>query len=163
LKLLVVAVGHRMPAWVDAGFEEYARRMPREAQVKLIEIKPEPRSESDARGASRVMEAEGKRIGAALPKDALKIVLDEHGRTCTTLELAERMGAWLMGGRDVAFVIGGADGLSPAIKSVADFTWSLTPLTLPHGLARVLVSEQLYRAHSVLRNHPYHRESTPRQ
>jgi 23S rRNA (pseudouridine1915-N3)-methyltransferase len=149
LKLLVVAVGHRMPAWVDAGFEEYARRMPREAQVKLIEIKPEPRSDSDARGASRAVEAEGKRIAAALPKDALRIVLDEHGRTCTTLELAERMRAWL---------IGGADGLPPAIKSGADFTWSLTPLTLPHGLARVLLSEQLYRAHSVLRNHPYHRE-----
>jgi 23S rRNA (pseudouridine1915-N3)-methyltransferase len=147
-----------MPAWVDAGFEEYARRMPREAQVKLVEVKPEPRGENDARSAVRVVEAEGKRILGALPKNALKIVLDERGRTCTTRELAEKMSAWLMEGRDVAFIIGGADGLAAEVKDNADFTWSLTPLTLPHGLARVLLSEQLYRAHSVLKNHPYHRE-----
>jgi 23S rRNA (pseudouridine1915-N3)-methyltransferase len=158
LKLLVIAVGHRMPAWVDAGFEEYARRMPREAHVKLIEVKPEPRSDNDARGATRVTEAEGRRISAAVPKDALKIVLDEHGRTCTTRELSQKMDAWLMAGRDVAFIIGGADGLSAAIKEGADFTWSLTPLTLPHALARVVLSEQLYRAHTILKNHPYHRE-----
>ena len=147
-----------MPAWVDAGFTDYVRRMPREAQVKLIEVKPEPRSEADARGATRVTEAEARRISAAVPKDALKIVLDERGRTCTTRELSQKMGAWLMSGRDVAFIIGGADGLSAALKEGADFTWSLTPLTLPHALARVVLSEQLYRAHSILKNHPYHRE-----
>ena len=147
-----------MPAWVDAGFSDYARRMPREAQVKLIEVKPEPRSESDARTATRVMEAEGRRITAAVPKDALKIVLDERGRTCTTRELSEKMDSWLMAGRDVAFIIGGADGLPETIKERADFTWSLTPLTLPHALARVVLSEQLYRAHTILKNHPYHRE-----
>ena len=158
MKLLVVAVGHRMPAWVDAGFEEYSRRMPREAQLKLIEVKPEPRSEVDARGAARVTEAEARRISAALPRDALKVVLDERGRTCTTRELSQKMDAWWMSGRDVAFIIGGADGLSSAIKDGADFTWSLTPLTLPHALARVVLSEQLYRAHTILKNHPYHRE-----
>lgn len=158
MKLLIVAVGHRMPAWVDAGFADYARRMPREAQVKLIEVKPEPRSESDARGATRVTEAEARRISAAVPKDALKIVLDERGRTCTTRELSNKMDAWLMSGRDVAFIIGGADGLSHAMKADADYTWSLTPLTLPHALARVVLSEQLYRAHTILKNHPYHRE-----
>ena len=158
MKLLVVAVGYRMPGWIDAGFEEYARRMPREAQVKLIEVKPEPRGDHDARSVVRMVEAEGKRILTALPKDALKVVLDERGRTCTTRELADKMSTWLMEGRDIAFIIGGADGLSPEVKDHADFTWSLTPLTLPHGLARVLLSEQLYRAHSVLKNHPYHRE-----
>jgi 23S rRNA (pseudouridine1915-N3)-methyltransferase len=158
LKLLVVAVGHRMPAWVDAGFEEYARRMPREAPLKLVEVKPEPRGEQEGRSVARLTESEGKRIAAALPKGALKIVLDERGRTCTTRELAQRMAAWQMEGRDVAFVIGGADGLSPAVKRSADFLWSLSPLTLPHGLARVVLAEQLYRAHTILKNHPYHRE-----
>jgi 23S rRNA (pseudouridine1915-N3)-methyltransferase len=158
LKLLVVAVGHRMPAWVDAGFEEYARRMPREAQVKLVEIKPEPRGEQEGRSVARLTEAEGKRINAALPKGALKIVLDERGRTCTTRELAERMAAWQMEGRDVAFIVGGPDGLSAAIKRDADLVWSLTPLTLPHALARVVLAEQLYRAHTILSSHPYHRE-----
>lgn len=138
-----------MPAWVDAGFEEYARRMPREAKVALIRVRPEPRGEGDGGG---------RRVNAALPKGAYKVVLDERGRTCTTRELADRMAAWLMEGRDVAFIIGGADGLSPALKRSADFMWSLTPLTLPHGLARVVVAEQLYRAHTILRNHPYHRE-----
>jgi 23S rRNA (pseudouridine1915-N3)-methyltransferase len=85
-------------------------------------------------------------------------VLDERGRTCTTRELADRMAAWQMDGRDVAFIIGGADGLSPAIKRDAEVMWSLTPLTLPHGLVRIVVAEQLYRAHTILKNHPYHRE-----
>jgi 23S rRNA (pseudouridine1915-N3)-methyltransferase len=158
LKLLVVAVGHRMPAWVDAGFEEYAKRMPRDAQLGLIEVKPEPRSDHDSRNVDRLTEAEGKRITGALPKGAHKVVLDERGRTCTTRELAERMAAWQMEGRDVAFVIGGADGLAATVKRDADFTWSLTPLTLPHGLVRVVLAEQLYRAYSLLKGHPYHRE-----
>jgi 23S rRNA (pseudouridine1915-N3)-methyltransferase len=158
LKLVVVAVGHRMPAWVDAGFDEYARRMPREAQLKLLEVKPEPRGEQEGRNVERVTEAEAKRISAALPKGAAKIVLDERGRTCTTRELSERMADWQMEGRDVAFIIGGADGLASAMKRDADWLWSLTPLTLPHALVRVVLAEQLYRAHTILNNHPYHRE-----
>jgi 23S rRNA (pseudouridine1915-N3)-methyltransferase len=157
LKLVVVAVGSRMPAWVDAGFEEYARRMPREAQLKLIEVKPEPRAD-ETRGVAHLTAAEGKRISAALPKAASKVVLDERGRMCTTRELADMMSGWMMNGRDVAFIVGGADGLAAAIKRDADFVWSLSPLTLPHALVRVVVSEQLYRAHTILRNHPYHRE-----
>lgn len=148
-----------MPAWVDAGFEEFARRMPREAQITLIEIKPEPRGEgSAARNAERLTAAEGKRIVAALPKGALKIVLDERGHLCTTRELAERFAAWQMHGRDIAFIVGGPDGLPSAIKHDADFMWSLTPLTLPHALVRVLLAEQLYRAHTILTHHPYHRD-----
>lgn len=150
-----------MPAWVDAGYEDFARRMPREARITLQEIKPEPRGEAsqDApRNVERLTEAEGKRIVAALPRGALKVVLDERGRLCTTRELAERFAGWQMDGRNVAFVIGGPDGLSAAIKRDADFVWSLTPLTLPHALVRVMLAEQLYRAHTILKNHPYHRD-----
>ena len=157
MKLTVIAVGQRMPAWVDAGFAEYARRMPREAALKLIEIKAEPRGEGDARAIARLTEAEAKRIAAALPKGAFKVVLDERGSNLTTRELVDRLAAWKMEGRDIAFVIGGADGLSAAFKRDADFVWSLSPLTLPHSLTRVVLAEQLYRAHSILKNHPYHR------
>ena len=158
MKLTVVAVGHRMPAWVDAGFGEYAKRMPRDAPLGLVEVKPEPRAEHESRATERLTDAEAKRIAAALPKGCLKIVLDERGRTCTTRELAQRLADWRMHGRDVAFVIGGPDGLSDAMKHEADWLWSLTPLTLPHGLVRVVLAEQLYRAQSILKNHPYHRE-----
>jgi 23S rRNA (pseudouridine1915-N3)-methyltransferase len=160
VKFVIVAIGHRMPAWVDAGFSEYARRMPREAPLKLIEVKPEPRGEGSQHVSSieRLVEAEGKRLSAALPAGCFTVVLDERGRSCTTRELAERMAAWQMEGRDVAFVIGGADGLPDAIKNSADWLWSLSPLTLPHALARIVVAEQLYRAFSILRHHPYHRQ-----
>jgi 23S rRNA (pseudouridine1915-N3)-methyltransferase len=147
-----------MPAWIDAGFEEYARRMPRESQIGLTQVKPEPRAENDAAGAGRVIDAEAKRISQAIPKGALKVVLDERGRMCTTRELAQRMADWQMEGRDVAFVIGGADGLGNELKTAADLVWSLSPLTLPHALVRVILAEQLYRAHTILKNHPYHRE-----
>lgn len=158
MKLLIVAVGHRMPAWVDAGFEEYAKRMPREATVKLVEVKAEPRAEQETGNIERITEAEGRRIAAAVPKGAVKVVLDEHGRTCTTRELAARLAGWQMEGRDVAFLIGGADGLADSVKRDADVMWSLSPLTLPHGLVRVVLAEQLYRASTILKNHPYHRE-----
>ena len=158
MKLLVVAVGHRMPAWVDAGFEDYARRMPRETPLRLVEVKAEPRAADEAGNVERLTEAEARRIAAALPRGALRVVLDERGRTYTTRELAARLESWQMEGRDVAFIIGGADGLSAATKRDADVMWSLTPLTLPHGLVRVVLAEQLYRAHTILKNHPYHRE-----
>lgn len=155
MKLLIIAVGQRMPAWIAAGFDEYARRMPREAPVQLIEVKPEPRSGSS--DLARLMAAEAKRIAAALPPAAVRIALDERGRMWSTRELAERLAAWQMDGRDVAFMIGGADGLDGALRRQADFQWSLSSLTLPHGLVRVIVAEQLYRAQSILKNHPYHR------
>ncbi|HET9403681.1 MAG TPA: 23S rRNA (pseudouridine(1915)-N(3))-methyltransferase RlmH, partial [Burkholderiales bacterium] len=106
----------------------------------------------------RVLESEGKRIRAALPAGCVKVVLDERGTLMRTMELARRLGRWRESGRDVAFIVGGADGLDAGVKQSADFAWSLSPLTLPHGLARVLLAEQLYRAHSILHNHPYHRE-----
>ena len=153
MKFLVVAVGHRMPAWVDAGFAEYAGRMPREARISLIEMKPALR----AGPVARALETEGKRITAALPAGCTRVALDERGTLLETMALARRVARWRESGRDVAFIVGGADGLAEEVKRSADFIWSLSPLTLPHGLARVMLAEQLYRAGSILQNHPYHR------
>lgn len=161
MKLSVVAVGHRMPGWIDSGFNEYAKRMPREMPLSLIELKPEPRhDEPSAATVAQIVEKEAQRIEAALhksAKDTIKVVLDETGKTVTTVQLSQRITGWRDGGRDVAFVIGGADGTAPRLKSGADWLWSLSPLTLPHGLVRVILAEQLYRAVSILNNHPYHR------
>ena len=153
MKFLVVAVGHRMPAWVNAGFAEYAGRMPREARIALVAIKPV------ARGGplQAMLEAEGKRILAALPAGCVRVVLDERGAALGTMDLVRRIERWRQAGRDVAFIVGGADGLPESVRKSADLAWSLSPLTLPHGLARVLLAEQLYRAVSILHNHPYHR------
>ena len=156
MKLLVIAVGNRMPAWIDAGFTEYAKRMPKEAALTLTEIKPEPRTASTS--TARLTQNEAKRVRAALPARSYKIVLDERGVTCTTRELAQRLERWRMDGRDVAFVIGGADGTHADVRREADWQWSLSPLTLPHGLVRVVLAEQLYRAWSLTQNHPYHRD-----
>jgi len=154
VKFIVIAVGHRMPAWVDAGFVEYASRMPREARVTLVALKPAPRSGP----VKRVLETEGERIRAALPAGCVRVVLDERGTLVSTMELSRRIARWRESGQDIAFIVGGADGLDSSVKQSAEFVWSLSPLTLPHGLARVLLAEQLYRAHSILHNHPYHRE-----
>lgn len=145
-----------MPAWVDEAFAEYQKRLPREVRLTLIEVKPEKRD--GGKTAAQAMAAEAQRIEAALPKRCLLVVLDEHGKQVTSPQLAQKMQAWLAGGRDVALVVGGADGLAPEIKTRADWAWALSPLTLPHGMVRVLVAEQLYRAHSILQGHPYHRE-----
>lgn len=145
-----------MPAWVDEAFAEYQKRLPRETRLTLVEVKPEKRE--GGKTAMQAMAAEAQRIEAALPNRCMKVVLDEHGKQVTSPQLAQKMQDWLGGGRDVALIIGGADGLVPEIKSNADWTWALSPLTLPHGLVRVLVAEQLYRAWSILQGHPYHRE-----
>lgn len=145
-----------MPAWIAAGFEEYSRRMPRTLPLRLSEIRPEPRGA--AVPVSRLIAAEAKRIRAAFPADCLKVVLDERGRTCSTRDLAQRLGEWRTQSREVAFVIGGADGLTGDLRDDASWLWSLSPLTLPHGLVRVILAEQLYRAVSILGNHPYHRD-----
>lgn len=156
MKLWLLAVGHKMPEWIAAGFHEYARRMPREARIELVEIRPEPRS--TGKSTAQIVEAEAQRILAAVPQHALRIALDERGAQLTTRQLARQMQEWLSGGRDVAFVIGGADGLHESVKSAAQQQLALSAMTLPHGLVRILLAEQLYRAHSLLHNHPYHRE-----
>jgi len=156
VKLLIVAVGTRMPAWVSAGFDDYAKRMPREASLSLIEVKAEPRT--TGKTVEAMMAAEAARIEAALPTRCRRILLDEHGKDTTTAKLAERFEHWLSAGEDVAFIIGGPDGLAPGIKQSAHESLRLSSLTLPHAMVRPLLAEALYRAWSVLRNHPYHRE-----
>lgn len=147
-----------MPEWINAGFDDYARRMPREMPLALTELKPEPRSDKPSAGdIARILEQEAQRIEAALPKAGLTVVLDETGKTVTTRQLANKITRWREDGRDVTFVIGGADGSAARLKNSADWLWSLSPLTLPHGLVRVVLAEQLYRAMSILGNHPYHR------
>lgn len=160
MKLHVVAVGHRMPDWVTAGFGEYARRMPREARLFLTEIRPEGRGggAAGAQAVARMLRAEHQRIEAALPPACCKVVLDERGRSFSTRQLADTMARWQQQGRDIAFIIGGADGTAAALRDEADLLWSLSPLTLPHALVRVVLAEQLYRAISILKHHPYHRE-----
>jgi len=156
MKLIIVSVGHRMPEWITAGFNEYAKRMPREARIELLEIRPEPRS--TGKTTAQVMEAEAQRILAALPQSCLRIVLDERGAQPTTRQLAAQMQGWTREGRDVAFIIGGADGLHDSVKQAAQQLLALSALTLPHAFVRLLLAEQLYRAYSLLHNHPYHRE-----
>jgi 23S rRNA (pseudouridine1915-N3)-methyltransferase len=155
MRLRVIAVGTRMPGWVDEAFNEYARRMPRHLALELTELRPESRT--SGKTAVALCEAEGERIEAALPEDCLRVVLDERGREMRTEDLARWLEARTGEGRDIAFVIGGADGLSPGVKQSAHLMLRLSAMTLPHGLARVLLAEQLYRATSILQNHPYHR------
>ncbi len=143
-----------MPAWIREGFREYSQRMPKEAEIQLIEIKPEKRA---GEKTERLMYAESKRIRTALPAGCHVVVLDESGRQATTAKLAEMLTRWMECGKDVTFIIGGADGLHQDVKLMAHEKLALSPLTLPHGLARVLLAEQLYRAFSVNRQHPYHR------
>ena len=154
MKFIIVAVGHRMPAWVDAGFSEYAGRMPRDARIELTALKAAQR----AGPVKRILDAEGERIRSALPAGCVKVVLDERGTLFDTMALARRIARWRETGRNVALIVGGADGLAESVRNAADLAWSLSPLTLPHGLARVVLAEQLYRAVSILHNHPYHRE-----
>ena len=156
MKLLAVAVGTRLPAWADAAFAEFARRMPRELPLELKEIRAEPRS--GGKPVEALLAAEAGRIRAALPARSRLVVLDERGADLTTQQLAARLRHWMETGDDVAFVIGGPDGLAADLKAVADETLRLSSLTLPHALARVLLAEALYRAASLLKNHPYHRE-----
>ena len=145
-----------MPSWITEGFNEYTKRMPREAKIELIEIKPEPRT--TGKSVPQIMEAEAQRIRAALPNDVLRVVLDERGTHLTTKQLTQRLKDWMGGGRDIAFIIGGADGLHESIRSSANLLLALSAMVLPHGMVRVLLAEQLYRAHSLMNNHPYHRE-----
>jgi len=160
LKLRIVAVGHKPPGWVAAGFEDYARRMPREARMELLEIKPAARgSQAPSPAATaRLLAAERELILAAIPTSSVKIALDERGKALSTAELARKMADWMQQGRDVAFMIGSADGLHGELKAEADLLLSLSAMTLPHALARVVLAEQLYRAWSLMQNHPYHRE-----
>ena len=155
MKLVLVAVGQRPPAWALAAFDDYAKRFPPELKFELKAVKAEPR---DSRTPEQLMAAEARRIEAALPRGIRRVALDERGQRVTTVQLAERLLAWQRDGRDAALLIGGPDGLDPALKASCDESLRLSDLTLPHAFARVLVAEALYRAWSVTAGHPYHRE-----
>jgi 23S rRNA (pseudouridine1915-N3)-methyltransferase len=155
MKLLVVAVGQRQPAWALTAWAEFEKRFPPEMRLELHAVKAETRGQKTP---EQLMVAEGTRLQAALPRSVRRVVLDERGSRVTTMQLADRMQAWQRDGRDVAFLIGGPDGLDAALKATADETLRLSELTLPHAFVRVLLAEALYRAWTVMVNHPYHRE-----
>lgn len=156
MRIHLIAIGHRMPAWVQAGFEEYAARMPAESSLHLIEIAPEKRTRKA--DLTRIAEREADRLREATPRGANVVALDVRGRMVDTPALASRLEQWMQDGRDVALWVGGPEGLTERARAEAGWLWSLSPLTFPHPLVRVLVAEQLYRASSIIRNHPYHRE-----
>ncbi|MDY0271744.1 MAG: 23S rRNA (pseudouridine(1915)-N(3))-methyltransferase RlmH [Advenella sp.] len=155
MKLIVIAVGTRMPAWVETAWDDYAKRMPADCAIELKEIKPEPRT--TGKTPAQMMLAEAKRIEAAIPASALRIALDEHGKDLTTMNLSSRLEQWRSGGQDVVFLIGGPDGLDSELKKSCSGMIRLSSLTLPHPMVRIVLAEQLYRAWAILVNHPYHR------
>jgi 23S rRNA (pseudouridine1915-N3)-methyltransferase len=155
VKLVVAAVGNRMPDWVQSAWDDYAKRLPADCALSLKEIKPEPRT--TGKTPAQMMAAEARRIEAALPPGARRIALDEHGRDLTTMALSQQLEQWRAGGQDVVFLVGGPDGLDAGLKASCDGLIRLSSLTLPHPMVRVVLAEQLYRAWAILNNHPYHR------
>lgn len=152
-RLRILAVGTRMPGWVEQGFEEYRRRLPRDCALELREV-PLARRGADT---ARAVAEEGEALLAALAADERAIALEVGGRALDTAELATRLGEWRDHGERVAFLVGGPDGLAAACRARARECWSLSRLTLPHPLVRIVLAEQLYRAWSLLAGHPYHR------
>ena len=155
MRLVIVAVGQRVPDWAQTAWDDYAKRFPHELKIELKAIKTEPRG---SKTVEQLMAAERKRIEEAIPRGTRIVALDERGTSLRTTALAERLTEWQLGGGDVALVIGGPDGLDPEFRKNAHERIRLSDLTLPHAMVRVLLIEQLYRAWSINANHPYHRE-----
>ena len=155
MKLLIVAVGQRVPDWAQTAWDDYAKRFPPELKVELKAVKTGPRG---SKSLETVYAAERVRIEAAIPRGARIVALDERGTSLTTVALADKLKAWQLGADDVALVIGGPDGLDPGFRQAAQERIRLSDLTLPHAMVRVLLIEQLYRAWSINAGHPYHRE-----
>jgi len=156
MKIKLIAVGSKMPDWIEKGFNNYAQRLPKDCSLELIEIAAAKRSKNQL--AERWLEKEGQLILRALdPKDRV-VALDVKGKNLSTLQLADNISQWQQMGSNVALLVGGPDGLSPECLSRADMRWSLSALTLPHPMVRVVLAEAIYRAWSVTVNHPYHRE-----
>jgi 23S rRNA (pseudouridine1915-N3)-methyltransferase len=151
----LISVGNKMPRWVQEGYQEYAKRLPSECALNLIEIAPGHRGKSA--DVKRTVREEGERMLKAIPKGCRIVALDVGGKAWSTEQLSAQLGEWMAAGPDIALLVGGPEGLAEACLQQADGRWSLSPLTLPHPLVRVVVAEQLYRAWSLLRNHPYHR------
>lgn len=159
MKIHLIAIGTKMPKWVEQGYKEYATRLPRECSLELHELPLANRGKDSAKAdIPRAMADEAARISARIPNGAKVIALDERGKAWSTRELSQQLDGWMMGGTDVVLLVGGPDGLSPELKAQADGKWSLSNLVLPHPVVRIVVAEQIYRAWSILRNHPYHRD-----
>jgi len=159
MRVRLLSVGRRMPSWVQEGFAEYAKRLPPECALELVEIEPGRRGSGKASDAEldRIRRDEGERLLKALPDGNLAVALDVRGRPWSTEQLADELTRWLGSGSDVALLVGGPDGLSNACLARAERRWSLSPLTFPHPLVRVILAEQIYRAWSITKGHPYHR------
>jgi 23S rRNA (pseudouridine1915-N3)-methyltransferase len=155
MKITIIAVGAKMPAWVDTAWNDYAKRLPADWLVQLKEIKPEPRT--SGKTAAQLMAAEAKRIQGAIPEQSMRIALDEHGKDLSTEKFAQVVQAWQNNSQQIALLIGGPDGLDPALKATCTGLIRLSSMTMPHPLVRVVLIEQIYRAWSILVNHPYHR------
>ncbi len=155
MKIHLLAVGTKMPAWVSQGFDEYAQRMPAKCSLHLKEIAAEKRAKNS--NIASIKEKEASKLKAAIPAHCRVVALDVNGQSWSTEKLATRLQDWMMGGQDVALLVGGPDGLTHELLMLAQETWSLSKLTFPHPLVRVIVAEQLYRAYSITENHPYHR------
>ncbi|OEF10023.1 23S rRNA (pseudouridine(1915)-N(3))-methyltransferase RlmH [Aliivibrio logei] len=156
MKLQLIAVGTKMPKWVEEGYKEYSRRFPKDMPLELIEITAGKRGKNA--DIARILQKEGEAMLATVPKGNRIVTLDIPGKPWNTEQLAEQLEVWKLDARDVSILIGGPEGLSPACKAAAEQSWSLSPLTLPHPLVRVVMAESLYRAWSITANHPYHRE-----
>ncbi|ASF46348.1 23S rRNA (pseudouridine(1915)-N(3))-methyltransferase RlmH [Methylovulum psychrotolerans] len=155
MQIHLISVGNRMPGWVLTGYDEYAKRMPRECELVLKEIAPGKRVKNS--DVARLVRDEGERMIAAIPSGAQVVALDIPGKPWTTPELAEAMRRWMGSGQSVALLVGGPEGLADAARQRAQESWSLSKLTFPHPLVRIIVAEQVYRAWTLLNNHPYHR------
>jgi 23S rRNA (pseudouridine1915-N3)-methyltransferase len=155
MRIHLIAVGNRMPAWVDEGYQEYARRLPPECALQLHEVPAGKRGKNA--DIVRLTRQEGEKMAAAIPKGARVVALEVKGKSWSTEQLSARLESWLGDGCDVALLVGGPEGIEPGLSASADERWSLSPLTLPHPLVRIVVAEQIYRAWSLLKGHPYHR------
>jgi len=155
MQIHLVAVGNRMPTWVTEGFQDYVKRLPRECELVLREIAPGKRGKNA--DLARIREEEGERILASLSRDDQVIALEVGGKPWDTVQLSNQVKDWMRDGRRIALMVGGPEGLSDACRARANQLWSLSPLTLPHTIVRIIVAEQIYRAWSLLNNHPYHR------
>ncbi len=155
MRIHLIAVGEKMPAWVVTGFEEYRKRLGVECSLQLVEIAAEKRG--SATNTQRVLAKEAQRLLAAVPRGAHVIALERQGKDWSTRDLANRLQSWMQSGQDVVLLVGGPEGLAPEVLQQANEQWSLSPLTFPHAMVRIIVAEQIYRACSILKNHPYHK------
>lgn len=155
MQIYLIAIGQRMDAWVKQAYDEFAKRLPHECRLQLVEVPASKRTKNS--DIQRIIKEEGERLLAAIPSNTLVYALDSAGKQWSTEKLADHLGEWLADGRDVALLVGGPDGLSEQCKARAEFCLSLSKLTFPHPLVRIIIAEQVYRAWSILKAHPYHR------